>query len=82
MYQNQSVSMEEACSQREIIKKWICFWILSNCIWVLGQTGWAYSVDPDQMPQNVESDQGLHIFAFTQQCLDTSTGSEMDLFRF
>ena len=34
------------------------------------------SVDPDQMPQNVTSDQGPH-------CLPhTGTGSKMDLFKY
>ena len=32
---------------------------------------------PDQIPQNVESDQGLHCLPITQQFLDTSTGSKL-----
>ena len=39
------------------------------------------TVDPDQMPQNVASDQGLHYLPVVQQFLDT-TGSEMELFKF
>ena len=39
-------------------------------------------VDPDQMPQNVASDQGLHCLPLIQQFLDTSTDSKIDLFRF
>ena len=38
------------------------------------------SVDPDQMPQNVASDQGLHCLPLIQHFLDTSTGSKIRLF--
>ena len=31
----------------------------------LDRQTWANSVDPDQMPQNVASDQGLHSLALT-----------------
>ena len=41
----------------------------------------ANSVDPDQMPQNVASDLGLHCLPFIQQLLDTSAVSKMDLFK-
>ena len=47
----------------------------------MGQTGLS-SVDPDQMPQNVASDQGLYCLPLIQQLLDTSTGSKNDLFKF
>ena len=41
---------------------------------------WANSVNPDQMPQNVASDQGLHCLPLVQQILDTSKGdSQMDI---
>ena len=40
---------------------------------------WASSVDPEQMLQNVASDQGLHSMPFIQQFLDTSTGSWMNI---
>ena len=40
---------------------------------------WANSVDPDQMQQNVASDQGLHCLPISQQFLYTSTGSKMNL---
>ena len=43
---------------------------------------WANSVDPDQMPQIVASDQGLHCLPFIQQFLNTSAGSENDLLKF
>ena len=36
-------------------------------------------VDPDQMPQNVASDQGLHYLPPIQQFLDTVNGSKMDI---
>ena len=48
-------------------------------------SGWralANSVDPDQMPQNVASDQGLHCFQHILQFLDILTDSKMDLFKF
>ena len=41
----------------------------------------ANSVDPDQMPQNVTFDQGLHCLPLTYKFLDTTTWSNM-LFRF
>ena len=34
----------------------------------------ANSVDPDQMPQNAASDQGLHCLSLIQLLLDTPTG--------
>ena len=40
---------------------------------------WANSADPDQMPQNVASDQGLHCL---QEFLDTCTGCKIVMFRF
>ena len=43
--------------------------------------GRANSVDPDQMPQNAASDLSLHCLPLIQQFLDTSSGSQMDLFR-
>ena len=43
---------------------------------------WANSVDPDQTPQNAASDQGLHCLPHVQKLLDTSIGSEMELFIF
>ena len=39
----------------------------------------AKIVDPDQIPQNTVSDQGLHCWPFIQQFLDTSTGSTRDV---
>ena len=39
----------------------------------------ANSKDPDQMPQNVASDQGLHCLPFIQQFLDPTIGSKMDV---
>ena len=39
------------------------------------------SISPDQPPQNVMADQGLHCLLLTQQFLITSTGSKMDVFR-
>ena len=41
----------------------------------------ANSVDPDQMPQNAASDQGLHYLPY-RNILDTSRGSTMDYFKF
>ena len=40
----------------------------------------ANSVDPDQMPQNVASDQGLYCFHLIQQGM--SMGSRMDSLKF
>ena len=37
---------------------------------------WANSVVPDQTPQIVASDQGLHCLPLIQQFLDKSGGSE------
>ena len=34
---------------------------------ILVRQAGANSVDPDQMPHNVPSDQGLHCFSLTQQ---------------
>ena len=39
---------------------------------------WVNSADPDQMPQNVASDQGLHCLSLIQQFLDKSEASKMD----
>ena len=44
-------------------------WICSNfCTYstYLDRQAWANSVDPDQMPQNASSDQGLHCLPLTQ----------------
>ena len=40
------------------------------------------SVDSDQMPIYVASDQGLYCLSIIQQFLDTSTSSKVDLFKF
>ena len=40
------------------------------------------NVDPDQMPQNIASDQDLHCLLRIQQFLDSSAGSKMDSFKF
>ena len=42
----------------------------------------ANSVEPDQMPQNMMSNQGLHCLPLIQQFLNPSTGSKKDLFKF
>ena len=42
---------------------------------------WASSVDPDQMPQDVAYDLGLHCLSLIQQSLDTATDSKMELFK-
>ena len=43
---------------------------------------WANSVDPDQMPRNAASDKRLYFCVpLSQQILDTSEGSEIELFR-
>ena len=39
------------------------------------------SVDPDQMTQNVASDQGPQCLTLIQQFLNTSTGRKMDLLK-
>ena len=41
----------------------------------------ANSVDPDQIPHNVVSDQVLHCYTYSKS-LDTSTGSKMDYVKF
>ena len=43
---------------------------------------WANSADSGQMPCNAASDQGQHCFATYQSILITSTGSNIDLFKF
>ena len=52
-----------AASQETLV-----YHIYANCY---ERQAWANSVDPDQMPQNVASDQGLHCLPFIQQFLDT-----------
>ena len=42
----------------------------------------ANSVDPDEMPQNGTSYQGLHCLPLIQQFLDTILGSKLYLFEF
>ena len=42
---------------------------------------WAIGIDPEQMPQNVASGQGLHCHSFST-ILDTSTGSKIAFFFF
>ena len=42
----------------------------------------ANSVDPDEMPQNAASHQGLHCLPLIQQFLDTTSGSKLYLFKF
>ena len=39
----------------------------------------AKSVDPDQMPQNVASDQGLHYLPPSQLLLDMKAGIKMNV---
>ena len=47
------------------------------------QMAFANSVDLDQTLQNVVSDQGLHCLPYIyNNILDTSTGSQMDYFKF
>ena len=43
---------------------------------------WTNSADPDETPQNVASHQGLHCLPLIQQFLDTTSGSELYLFKF
>ena len=47
----------------------------------LKKQAWASPVHPDQMLQNVASDQGLHFLSLIQQFLDKSTGSKTDLLK-
>ena len=42
---------------------------------------WVNSADPDQMLQNVMSDQNLHYFPLNHQFLDTSTTKKYGLFQ-
>ena len=42
----------------------------------------ANSVDLDQTPQNVASDQGLHCLSQSSAFLETSSGSKIDLLQF
>ena len=37
---------------------------------------WASNIDPDQMSQNVTSDQDLHYLPLTQYFFDTSIGNK------
>ena len=48
----------------------------------LDRQAWANTVDPDEMPQNVASHQGLHCLPLIQQLLDTTSGSKLYLFKF
>ena len=41
----------------------------------LDRKAWANSVDPDDMPQNVASHQGLKCLPLIQQFLNTTSGS-------
>ena len=43
---------------------------------------WANSEDPDEMPQNAASHQGLHCLPLIQQILDTTSGSKLYVFKF
>ena len=43
---------------------------------------WANSVDPDEMPQDAASHQGLHCLPLIQQFLDTTVVSKLYLFKF
>ena len=43
---------------------------------------WVNSVDPDEMPQNVASHQGLHCLPLIQHFLDTTSGSKLYLLKF
>ena len=40
---------------------------------------WANSIDPDQMLQNMLSDQGLHCLPLIQQFLDIFTASKLNV---
>ena len=42
----------------------------------------ANSVDPEEMPQNVASNQSLHCLPLIQQFLDTTPVSNLYLFKF
>ena len=59
------------------------FWVTDYHIYhkYSDRQAWANSVDPDEMPQNVASHQGLHYLPLIQQFLDT-VGSELYLFKF
>ena len=48
----------------------------------LDRQAWANSVDPDEMPQNVASHQGLHCLPLIQQFLDTVSRSKLYLITF
>ena len=41
----------------------------------------ANNEDPDQLPQNAASDQGLHCLVLIRHILNISTGSRMDSFQ-
>ena len=43
---------------------------------------WANSIDLDETPQNAASHLGLHCLPLIQQCLDTTSGSELYWFKF
>ena len=49
------------------------------CPRYLDKQAWAKSEDPDQMPQNAVSDQGLHCLQLTQQFKGTKTSSKIVL---
>ena len=43
----------------------------------MARQAWANSVDPDEMPQNAASHQGLHCLPLIQLLLDTTMGSKL-----
>ena len=45
--------------------------------YVFEQRDLRNSVDPDEMPQNAASHQGLHCLLLIQQFLDTTSGSKL-----
>ena len=51
-------------------------------MYLMDKQAWANSADPDGMPQNVASDQGLHYLPLIQQSLDTRSDSKLYLFKF
>ena len=59
----------------------LSIWPFDYLIYSWDKQPWTNSVDPDQMPQNVASDQGLHFLPLIQQFLDASVSSQMNLLK-
>ena len=58
------------------------FYIFHVKPYFLGKIAYAYSVDPDQTPQNAASDQGLHCLTLIQHYLSRQMKGSKYFFKF